>query len=98
MAAQELAGGGVEAQLGLHRHDLGLADRSGLAAGFAIGRPDDTINVLGQAFSGQSFPGWGWGLGVVYAVWLAVLVILVPLSRWMAGLKRRRRDWWLGYV
>ena len=42
--------------------------------------------------------GWGFDLGGVYLAWAAVLVLLYPLSRWFEDLKRRRRDWWLGYL
>jgi len=70
-----------------------------LATAVAIGRPGDAVHVLDRAFfDGYTFPGWGWPLGVTYAVWLLVVALLVPLSRWMAGVKRRRRDWWLGYI
>jgi uncharacterized membrane protein len=69
-----------------------------LAAAIAVGRTDDAVRVLEQAFAGDTFPGWGWSLGVTYAVWLLVIVLLIPLARWMADLKRRRRDWWLGYI
>ena len=41
---------------------------------------------------------WGFPLGVVYALWLLVLVLLIPLSHWFAGIKHRRRDWWLSYL
>ena len=41
---------------------------------------------------------WGFPLGVVYLVWVIVLVMLYPLSRWFSALKRRRRDWWLSYL
>jgi uncharacterized membrane protein len=41
---------------------------------------------------------YGYGLGVVYAVWLLVLVIMYPLCLWFSGLKERRRDWWLRYI
>jgi hypothetical protein len=41
---------------------------------------------------------WGYGLPVVYAVWLSVLAILYLPARWFADVKRRRRDWWLGYA
>ncbi len=27
-----------------------------------------------------------------------VIAILYPYCRWMAGVKARRRDWWLSYV
>lgn len=41
---------------------------------------------------------WGFGLAGVYAAWIAVLALLYPLCRWFAGIKRRRRDWWLSYL
>ena len=45
------------------------------------------------------FPqGYGVSLIGVYLVWAAVVVALYPLCRWMAGVKARRRDWWLSYV
>lgn len=42
--------------------------------------------------------GWGVGLWAVYGFWLLTLVLLYPLSRWFEAFKRRRRDWWLGYL
>jgi uncharacterized membrane protein len=41
---------------------------------------------------------YGFGLGGVYAIWIAVVILMYPLCRWFAGVKRRRRDWWLSYV
>jgi uncharacterized membrane protein len=41
---------------------------------------------------------WGFGLGIVYCAWLAVLAVLYPLCVWFAGVKRRRKDWWLSYL
>lgn len=41
---------------------------------------------------------WGYGLPVVYAVWVCVVVALYPLCRWFAGVKQRRRDPWLSYL
>lgn len=47
----------------------------------------------------QTFPpDYGYGLWVVYAVWIAVIVMLYPLCRWYAQLKQRRRYWWLSYL
>jgi len=47
----------------------------------------------------SKFPAdYGYDLWVVYAVWIAVVVALYPLCRWFAGVKQRRRDWWLGYL
>jgi uncharacterized membrane protein len=47
----------------------------------------------------SKFPtDFGFDLWVVYAVWIAVIVMMYPLCRWFAGLKQRRRDWWLSYL
>jgi len=43
-------------------------------------------------------PGYGYGLGQVYAIWIAVVIPMYPLCRWFGAVKRRRRDWWLSYV
>ncbi len=39
--------------------------------------------------------GYGLSLVGVYAVWIAVLLVLYPLFSWFAALKARRHDWWL---
>jgi uncharacterized membrane protein len=43
-------------------------------------------------------PNFGWNLGVVYAVWLAIVLALYPLCRRFAALKAARRHWWLSYL
>ena len=43
-------------------------------------------------------PGYGVSLPGVYVVWAIVIVTLYPYCRWMAGVKARRRDWWLSYL
>jgi len=53
-----------------------------------------------MALSGSKLrlpPGYGYGLAVVYAVWIGSLVLLYPLCRWFAGVKRRRREWIFRY-
>ena len=45
----------------------------------------------------QSPPGYGHGLPTVYLFWIITLALLYYPCRWFADLKRRRRDWWLGY-
>lgn len=48
---------------------------------------------------GDTVPvGWGYGLPVVYAVWIAVVIVLYLPCRWFSQLKARRRDWWLSYL
>jgi uncharacterized membrane protein len=38
------------------------------------------------------------GLPMVYAVWIFVVAVLYYPCRWFAGVKARRRDWWLSYL
>lgn len=42
--------------------------------------------------------GWDVGLPAIYLLWLLVVLALFPLCHWYAGVKRRRSDWWLGYL
>ena len=42
--------------------------------------------------------GYGLGLTGIYAVWLAVVLVLYPLCRWFAALKRQGRGWWWSYL
>jgi uncharacterized membrane protein len=68
-----------------------------------------TLSVLlgvAQGFRASQFmtlflfypQGYGVSLLGVYVVWAVVIAILYPYCRWMAGVKARRRDWWLSYV
>jgi hypothetical protein len=43
-------------------------------------------------------PEVGFNLVVVYLSWLSGVLLLYPLCKWFAGLKQRRRDWWLSYL
>ncbi|WP_426689787.1 DUF1624 domain-containing protein [Rhodanobacter ginsengiterrae] len=43
-------------------------------------------------------PGWAASLPVIYLLWAFVVLALYPFCRWYAGVKRRRRDWWLSYL
>lgn len=43
-------------------------------------------------------PDAGFNLAVVYACWIAGVLLLYPLCKWFAGVKSRRRDWWLSYL
>jgi uncharacterized membrane protein len=42
--------------------------------------------------------GYGFGLPVVYAVWLSAVGLLYPLCRRYAQLRARSRAWWLSYL
>lgn len=44
-------------------------------------------------------PGEGYGLAVVYTVWIAVVVALYPLCKWYDNYKTRHKEkWWLSYL
>jgi uncharacterized membrane protein len=42
--------------------------------------------------------GNGFNLIVVYVSWIGGVLLLYPLCKWFAGVKARRRDWWLSYL
>jgi uncharacterized membrane protein len=43
-------------------------------------------------------PGWGYGLPIVYLVWIGTVLAMYLPCRWFAGVKQRRTDWWLSYL
>jgi uncharacterized membrane protein len=48
---------------------------------------------------GKTLPeGYGYDLPIVYAVWASVVLLLYPLCRWYAGVKKRSRSAWLSYL
>ncbi len=49
-------------------------------------------------FSHPPAPGIGFPLWVVYVCWIVGVLLLYPLCKWFAGVKARRRDWWLSYL
>lgn len=72
----------------------GLALLTGLAMGIPASAFINSILDPSRLVSA----GWGFGLGGVYVAWLATLGLIYPFSRWFEGIRRRRRDWWLGYL
>lgn len=62
----------------------------GVAQGFALRQ----VAVIFFAYP----PGFGVSLGTVYLLWLATIVALYPACAWFAGVKARRREWWLSYL
>ena len=42
--------------------------------------------------------GYGTNLLGVYIAWLLVITVLYPFCKWVAGVKARRKDWWLSYL
>jgi len=42
--------------------------------------------------------GFGFNLGIVYLLWLFVIVVLYFPCRWYSNYKRTHRQWWLSYL
>jgi uncharacterized membrane protein len=49
-------------------------------------------------FTSPPVTGVGFPLWVVYVCWIVGVLLLYPLCKWFAGVKARRRDWWLSYL
>jgi len=64
----------------------------GVGLHLAAGKP------LPGPIGGPPPANFGFGLGVTYTAWIAGTLILYPLCRWFAGVKARRRQWWLSYL
>ena len=69
-----------------------------ILVGLIVGQPigwlfDNALDQPGPNPGNLGYPLWG-----TYLFWLTGLLLLYPLCRWFAGLKRRRRDWWLSYL
>jgi hypothetical protein len=43
-------------------------------------------------------PGYGYGLPVVYAVWLSAVLLLYPACKWFGGVKKKRHAVILRYL
>jgi uncharacterized membrane protein len=71
-----------------------------IASNAAAGRDASGLfNYLVNTFAApELMEPLGFSLFGVYVAWVAVLVLLYPLCRRWAGLKARRRDWWLSYL
>lgn len=56
----------------------------------------DALQIRG---SFSMYPAdYGTGLVGVYVAWIIALAILYPFCKWMADIKKRRKDWWLSYL
>lgn len=75
-----------------------IAHALAVAVGLAVGVPPSAFLNMITDPSRVIEAGWGFSLWGVYLAWATVLVVLYPLSRWFEGVKRHRRDWWLGYL
>jgi uncharacterized membrane protein len=72
-----------------------LAHMAALFAALLIGYPPGALMASFMSYP----PDFGFGLPVVYAVWLAIVIVLYFPCRWFAALKRSRPTAvWLSYL
>ena len=62
---------------------------------FATGRPMSQADDGMMAFRPNDF---GFSLGVVYLIWIAVVAGLYPLCKWYSKYKATHTQWWLSYI
>ena len=72
---------------------LSFATYGGAAASFMF-QPVPSMGGPRPAFPAD----FGYPLWAAYLVWAGVVIATYPLCRWFAGVKARRRDWWLSYL
>lgn len=75
----------------------GLAVLAAMWQGHAA---SDMITVNNWVTGNPLLKGYGYGLGVVYAVWIGIVLLLYPICRWFDGYKRSRQSAykWLSYL
>lgn len=54
--------------------------------------------LQGAFFLNDTPFGYGHNLPFIYLMWITAVVLLYLPCRWWAGLKKRRKDWWLSYL
>jgi uncharacterized membrane protein len=75
-----------------------VAHTISLVLHIAFGKPYSWLFETPVQWFSAPHPGIGFNLAVVYACWIAGVMLLYPLCKWFAGVKQRRRDWWLSYL
>jgi uncharacterized membrane protein len=63
----------------------------------AFGKPTQWLFQTPIDWNGAR-PNMGFNLAVVYLCWIGGVLLLYPLCKWFAGVKQRRKDWWLSYL
>jgi uncharacterized membrane protein len=75
----------------------GLAVAAAALSGFP---PSAMVNLTNWVTANPQLKGYGFGLGVVYTVWIGTVVILYPLCKWFDRFKRSHatEQKWLSYL
>jgi hypothetical protein len=59
----------------------------------------DAINSMQNLPFLFVIPGVGYGLAIIYGVWVAVIIALYPLCKWYDQYKTSHKEkWWLSYL
>ena len=59
----------------------------------------DMTSFPGGIHSATNLKGYGFDLGIVYLVWIFVVVSLYPLCKWYDNYKSKHKEsWWLSYL
>jgi uncharacterized membrane protein len=74
-----------------------LAHTAGIAANVVAGKSFAYLLLAPPAIFNLPW-GNGFRLWTVYVCWACIIAVEYPLCVWFAGVKRRRRDWWLSYL
>jgi uncharacterized membrane protein len=61
------------------------------------GKKTAALHVL-QNNPPEALKGAGFSLPVVYVFWILGVLLIYPLCKWFAEVKKRRTDWWLSYL
>jgi uncharacterized membrane protein len=64
----------------------------------AFGKPTDWLFKSPIDFTTPTPQGTGFNLAIVYLAWIIGVLLLYPLCKWFAGVKQRRKNWWLSYL
>lgn len=58
---------------------------------------NEGLNTTGSPFKFVN-AGEGYNLGVVYIIWIALIIILYPVCKWFSNYKQTHKKWWLSYL
>jgi uncharacterized membrane protein len=71
-----------------------------LMAAVLTGRPwTDMTSFYTWISYMPNLSGYGFSLGIVYLIWISIVLFLYPICKWYDGYKSSHRDkWWLSYL
>ncbi|WP_299681929.1 heparan-alpha-glucosaminide N-acetyltransferase domain-containing protein [uncultured Dokdonia sp.] len=72
----------------------------GAVVGLLITGKDWRIMILNnETMSSGALSGYGYSLGIVYLVWITIIIVLYPICKWFMKYKATHKGiWWLSYI